>query len=312
MHDHTPLFNPHALKSEKALNAGRAALMIVSILIFAKAIAFMFSGSASVLSTLTDSLADAMMSLTAFVSLRMSLKPADKEHRYGHGKIEGLFALLQSVIIAIAGAIVVFMSLQHLFNPVPLGDYFLSVAIMVLSILLSLLLVSIQKKALEDTYSLAIEADHAHYKTDIVINAGVLIVLLLIYYGFPIWIDAIFALVVAVYVWHTAYEVGQKAVNMLLDREIEEPLRQNIKDIVLSHSEILDMHDLRAIRSGMKMIVNFDIDVDPNILLWSAHEIARDVELDLLKTFPNAEIMIHIDPAGSPADSRHVHDVAEH
>lgn len=307
MHDHHNHINPHDFKSEKALNAGRAALIIVSILIFAKTIAFLFSGSASVLSTLTDSVADALMSLTAFISLRMSLKPADKEHRYGHGKIEGLFALVQSIVIAMAGVIVAYTAVVHLFNPVPLTDHILSASVMVLSILLSLLLVYIQKKALEHTQSLAIEADHAHYKTDIAINAGVFLVLIVTFYGAPNWIDGVFALLVSLYIWHTAYEVGEKAVNMLLDREMEDPIRETIKDIVMQHSEVLDMHDLRAIRSGMKMIVNFDIDVDPNILLWSAHEIARDVELELLKTFPNAEIMIHIDPAGSPADSRHVH-----
>ena len=312
MHDHNHVINPHDIKSEKALNAGRAALIIVSILIFAKCIAFLFSGSASVLSTLTDSIADAMMSLTAFVSLRMSLKPADDEHRYGHGKIEGLFALVQSVVIAMAGAIVAYTAVVHLLNPVPLTDHMLGMGIMVFSIIMSLLLVYIQKRALKETNSLAIEADHAHYKTDIAINAGVLAVLAIIYYGGPVWIDPVFALLVAFYVWRTAYEVGEKAVNMLLDREVEDEIRDQIKDIVRSHTEVLDMHDLRAIRSGMKMIVTFDIDVDPNILLWSAHEIARDVEMDILKTFPNAEIMIHIDPAGSPEDSRHAQGEIRH
>ncbi|MGB1077461.1 MAG: cation diffusion facilitator family transporter, partial [Bdellovibrionales bacterium] len=153
MHDHNHLINPHDIKSEKALNAGRAALIIVSILIFSKLMAFLFSGSTSVLSTLTDSVADAMMSLTAFISLRMSLKPADKEHRYGHGKIEGLFALVQSVVIALAGMVVAYTAVKTLFNPVPLTDHMLGIGIMVLSILLSLLLVYIQKKALEETKS---------------------------------------------------------------------------------------------------------------------------------------------------------------
>ena len=305
MHDHNHNINPHNFKSEKALNAGRSALIIVSILIFAKTVAFLLSGSASVLSTLTDSLADAMMSLTAFISLRMSLKPADDEHRYGHGKIEGLFALIQAVVITIAGIIVAYTAVRHLMNPVPLTDHILGMSIMVLSIILSIVIVVIQKRALEEVDSLAIESDHAHYKTDIAINGGVFIVLALTFYGAPVWIDGLFALLIAFYVWHTAFEVGVKAVNMLLDREVEGDIRQSMMDIILSHSEVVDMHDLRVIRSGMKMIVNFDIDVDPNILLWCAHEIARDVEIDLLGTFPNAEIMIHIDPAGSPEDSRH-------
>jgi len=310
MHDHDinnkPL-NPHDFQSEKALNAGRAALIIVFILIFAKVIAYLFSGSASVLSTLTDSIADAMMSMTAFISLRMSLKPADDEHRYGHGKIEGLFALIQSVVIAMAGVVVAYTAVKQLLSPVPITDHILGGGVMVFSIALTLLLVVIQKRALRETRSLAIEADHVHYKSDIAINAGVFLVLIATYYGAPLWLDAIFAFIIALYIWHTSYDVGRKAVDMLLDREVEDSIRDLIKEIVLEHDEVMSMHDLRAIRSGMKMIINFDIDVDPNILLWSAHEIARDVELSLLQQFKNAEIMIHIDPAGSPADSRHVH-----
>lgn len=293
-------------KPASALFAGWAAIIIVGIMIFAKGSAYLFSGSSAVFSALIDSLADILMSGTALIALKMSLKPADSGHRYGHGKIEGLFALIQAVVIMGGASVIVINALLGLAEPEKLTDQVLASGVIVLSLILTVILTTIQKRALRDHSSLAIESDHAHYKSDLVLNGSVLAVLIATYFGAPYWIDSLCALGIALYVGRTGYEVGVNAVNMLLDREVEEETRQAILDIILSHSEVLDVHDLRAIRSGMKMIISFDIEVDPNILLWSAHEIALDVERDILKSFPLAEIMIHVDPAGSPIDQRHI------
>ncbi|MGE4312927.1 MAG: cation diffusion facilitator family transporter [Pseudobdellovibrionaceae bacterium] len=293
-------------KPASALFAGWSAIVIVGIMIFAKGLAYLFSGSAAVFSSLIDSLADIMMSGTALMALKMSLKPADSGHRYGHGKIEGLFALVQAVVIMGGASVIVVNALLRLAEPEKLTDQGLAAGVIILSLILTIILTTIQKKALREHESLAIESDHAHYKTDLILNGSVLTVLIATYYGAPYWIDSVCALGIAVYVGRTGYEVGTNAVNMLLDREVEEDTRQAIIDIILSHKEVQDVHDLRAIRSGMKTIISFDIEVDPNILLWSAHEIALDVERDILKSFPLAEIMIHVDPAGSPIDQRHI------
>ena len=294
------LFDP-----SRAVFAGWAAIVIVGIMLFAKAAAYFLSGSVSVLSTLTDSLADIMMSATALLSVKMSLKPADECHRYGHGKIEGLFALIQSVFIIGAGTVVFYNAILNIITPKPITDQGFAAGVIVLTLILTFVLTRIQKHAIESTDSLAIEADHAHYHSDIFINLGVLAVLIGTAMGLPQIIDPVFALIIAGYVWHIGYGVGKNAVDMLLDREMDNDTRQEIIDIILSHSSVKDYHDLRVIRSGMKILITFDIEVDPNILLWSAHEIALEVEREIYKTFPQSEIMIHVDPAGSPTDLRH-------
>jgi len=294
-----------AFDPSRAVFAGWAAIVIVGIMIFAKGTAYFLSGSVSVLSTLTDSLADIMMSATALLSVKMSLKPADECHRYGHGKIEGLFALIQSVFIIGAGAVVFYNAILNIINPEPITDQGFAAGVIILTLVLTFLLTRIQKGAIKSTDSLAIEADHAHYHSDIFINLGVLAVLIGTIMGLPQIIDPLFALIIAVYVWYIGYGVGKNAVDMLLDREMDNETRQEIIDIILSHSSVKDYHDLRVIRSGMKILITFDIEVDPNILLWSAHEIALEVEREIYKSFPQSEIMIHVDPAGSPTDLRH-------
>lgn len=308
-HNHGALQAGEEQDPSRAIFAGWAAIIIVSVMIFAKLVAYLMSGSVSVLSSLIDSIADIMMSVMALISVKMSIKPADEGHRYGHGKIEGLFALIQSLFIFVAGAAVIYHAIQNVITHRELTDQYLASAIIILSIALTFVLTTIQKRALKKSASMAIEADHAHYHSDIFMNAGVLAVLILTAMGVPSWIDAVCALVIAGYVWWVAYGVGKNAVDMLLDHEIDNEIRQKIIDIILSHSEVRDMHDLRAIRSGMKILVSFDIEVDPNILLWNAHEIAESVERDIVKNIPNTEVMIHVDPAGGPAGLRHTQDV---
>lgn len=308
-HHHGTIQTGEEHDPSSAIFAGWAAITIVSIMIFAKIVAYLMSGSVSVLSSLIDSIADIMMSIMALISVKMSLKPADECHRYGHGKIEGLFALGQAAFIFLAGGAVIYHAIENLITREVLTDQYLAAAIIILSIILTLVLTIIQKRAVKKSASMAIEADHAHYHSDIFMNGGVLVVLFATALGAPSWIDAIVALMIAGYVWYVAYGVGKNAVDMLLDREVDDEVRQQIIDIVLSHTEVKDLHDLRAIRSGMKILVSFDIEVDPNILLWTAHEIALSVEKDVVKNIPNAEVMIHVDPAGSPADLRHTEDV---
>lgn len=301
------------MKRGYALVAGVASIATVAILIFIKAFAYVMSGSAAVLSSLIDSVMDAVVSLINIMAIRYSLKPADHDHRYGHGKVEGLAALFQSAFIAGAGVFLVFESLDRLARPEPSSESLTAIAIMFISILLSGVLVLVQKVSLKYAPSLAVEADSAHYSGDIAINAGVVAILLCLHYGAPGWVDPAFAIIVAAYLGYTAYTVAMKGIDMLLDRELPDDMRAQIIDIINRHPDAIGAHDLRTRRTGMDINIAFDLEIDPDKSLRTAHAIAIDIEQQILKLFPNAEIMIHKDPAGVPhTDSRHpnsgVHD----
>lgn len=295
-----------AVRRHYALWAGLASVVTVTLLIGIKGFAFWQSDAISILATLIDSLADAAVSAVNVMAIRYSLKPADREHRYGHGKVEGIAALFQAAFIVGAGVFLVLESLSRLAEPHAVEDgSVLVIVVMVISVALSALLVFIQNSSLKFAPSLAVEADKAHYSGDIAVNAGVVIVLLALQKGAPAWIDPVFAVAVAVYLAFTACQIALKGLDMLLDRELPDDVRKKITAKILTHDGVLGIHDLRTYKSGMTVFMSFDIEVDSDLSLRDAHDIVREVELKLLQDFPNAEILIHADPAGDTHDTRH-------
>lgn len=292
-------------QKRSAVKAGYAAVIIVSILILTKACAYYASGSASILSSLMDSLLDSVISVTALGSIYYAQRPADEDHRWGHGKMEAVSALFQAAFIIGGGAFLVFESMNRIFNPIEVKAHELGAIVMIVSIGLSAMLVLIQRRALESVNSLAVEADSAHYGSDIIVNIGVLVILSLSKAGAPTWIDPAFALCVAGVMGYTARSIARKSIDMLMDRELPEEERSRIINIIKSHQGVLDLHDLRTHRHGVGVVISFDIEVDAQLSLRSAHAIAKEVEFSILNFYPNAEILIHVDPDGEPHDSRH-------
>ena len=295
----------HHNKRYIALLAGVFAVIIVFFLIAIKTYAYMQSGAASILASLVDSISDSAISIMSLSAIYYSLKPDDEDHRFGHGKIEGLAALFQAAFLCGAAVFVVFESLTRFTAPVAINHHMFSIGVMIISLVLTLFLVLIQRHILKHVPSLAIEADNAHYSTDIAVNIGVIIVLIALYFGLPPWVDPIGAIMIAIYMVMAARDIGMKGADMLLDKELAGTAREDITRIVLTHNGVIDMHDLRTRRAGMRVFIAFDIEVDQTLSLVDAHEISRDVETELIKSFPNADIFIHIDPQGDIEDARH-------
>lgn len=288
-----------------ALRAGYASIATVTVLIVMKTIAFVLSGSASVLASLLDSVMDGVVSVLNFLAIRESLKPADKNHRHGHGKIEGLAALMQAALIAGSAVFLALESFSRLLHPQDVRAYGVGIVVMAISIVMSMVLVAYQKYVMRRAPSLAVEADSAHYSSDIYLNVGVMIALVLQMFGAPVWVDSLFALGVAVWMLRIVSGIGKSGIDMLLDRELSKDTRAKITALVLSDPRVHGLHDLRTRMVGMHINVTFDIELDPELSLSAAHGIGLDVERVLLQSFPNAEIMIHIDPLGEPEDHRH-------
>lgn len=293
------------LKTSSTITIG-----LVAVLVFAKTVGFIYSGSAAVLSALVDSLSDIALSMMTFWAIRWSLKPADEDHRQGHGKIEGVCALLQAAFLGGSASFLVFNAMGRFLRPQQVEELLFTIAMMFIAMLGSLVLVILLSRALKNAHSLALEADYEHYSSDVFLNGAVMVTLFLTYKGWaPIWIDPLCAMGVAVLMIRAALHIAVKSLDMLMDRELPIETRKKIADIICAHSEVIGFHDLRTNQSGMRIFMSFDLELDNNLLLWSAHEIARDIEKDLLEVFPNADILIHIDPHGDTEDSRHTAQV---
>ncbi|MDH5722708.1 MAG: cation diffusion facilitator family transporter [Alphaproteobacteria bacterium] len=294
----------HENKSE-AVQAGYLVLIVAGVLILVKAVAYYISGSLGVLSSLTDSALDFLVSFMALGSLYYARRPADEDHRWGHGKMEAVSALFQGAFLAGGAVFLVFEAADRIINPHAVLHHMVGIIVMVISIVLSLVIVFIQRMAVKRTHSLVLEADLLHYSSDTFINFGVIVLLALQAIGAPHWVDPVFAMGVAVFLGLCARKVSLKALDVLLDRELPEEVRGKIIAIIEENKQVLGWHDLRTYYNGHSNVISFDIEVDAKVSLWDAHEIAKQLERGVLEHYPRSEILIHIDPEGYTEDARH-------
>lgn len=275
-----------------------ASVSVACLLIALKAGAWIATESIAMLSTLVDSLLDALASIVNLFAVRHALVPADREHRFGHGKAEALAALAQSAFIAGSAVLLLFQAGERFINPRPLAAFELGLWVMAVSIVLTIVLVAFQSWVVRQTQSVAISADSLHYKGDILVNLGVIAALVLgTSFG---WLhaDPIFGVAIAAYILFNAWLIVRGALDMLMDRELPDEDRQRIRDIALAHPEVMSLHDMRTRRSGPTSFIQFHLVMDRDLTLLKAHEVSDAVESELQEAFPDAEILIHQDPTG--------------
>jgi ferrous-iron efflux pump FieF len=278
-----------------------ASISVAAILIIAKTIAWSMSGSVSLLATLIDSTLDALASLLNLFAVRHALSPADKEHRFGHGKAEALAGLGQATFIAGSAGFLLLEAGRRMAHPIPLESYGTGVAVMLFSIAATLLLLTFQHHVIRKTDSTAIKADALHYRTDLMVNASVIVALWLSVQGWA-GFDALFAIGIAIYILYSAWEIVRQAFDHLMDRELPDVERDNIKRIAKAHKDVHGMHDLRSRRSGTATFIQLHLELDDDLTLLQAHKISDEVEWSLQAAYPGAEIIIHIDPISVVAD----------
>ena len=272
-----------------------ASVLVALVLILAKSLAWGASGSVSLLATLIDSTLDALASLVNLFAVRHALSPADREHRFGHGKAEALAGLGQAAFIVVSAGFLLLESGRRIVDPVPLQSHQLGMAVMLFSIVATLMLLALQRHVIRRTDSTAVKADALHYRTDLLVNASVIVALWLSVRGWA-GFDALFAIGIALYILYSAWEIVRQAFDHLMDRELPDGERERIKAIAMGHDAVQGMHDLRTRRSGVSTFVQLHLELDDDLTLLQAHGIGDEVEASLLAAYPGAEIIIHIDP----------------
>ncbi|PHQ76059.1 MAG: divalent metal cation transporter FieF [Shewanella sp.] len=275
--------------------SSRAAVATALTLIIIKMAAWMYSGSASMLASLTDSFADALASIVNFIAIRYAIVPADQDHRYGHGKAEPLAALAQSAFILGSAFLLLFHGGDRLINPTPVHHAMLGVVVSIVAIILTFALVVLQKKALAVTSSTIVEADALHYKSDLFLNAAVLVALVLSQYGWW-WADGLFAILIAIFIGQQALDLGYRSIQSLLDRELDDDTRLKIIELAQQDPQVKGIHDLRTRESGKTTFIQCHLELDGSLSLREAHVIADKTEARIREAFADAEVIIHQDP----------------
>jgi len=285
-------------RSRALRNVTYASVLVAIFLVFIKFIAWSMTDSVSILSSLVDSVFDSLASLFNLFAVRQALVPADKEHRFGHGKAEALSGLAQSTFIFGSIIFLLIEVVRRFLSPKVIENSFEGIIIIFISLLVTIALVIYQRRIIKKTNSKAIEADSLHYFSDVLLNSGVIISLLLTSYIEIPLIDPIVALLISIYILFISYKIFTSSIDELMDKEFSKEDRQRIIEIVLKHSLVNNIHDLRTRKSGSKNFIQFHLELPANISLLTAHEISDEVEELLLYNFPDSEIIIHQDPEG--------------
>lgn len=275
--------------------AATASIVTATLLMVSKVFAWSISDSASVLSSLLDSLMDIAASAVNFFAVRYALMPADDDHPFGHTKAEGLAALIQSAFILGSAAVLLLHVIDRLLHPKALTSLEESVAVMLFSAVATSALVLYQRWVYKRTHSLAIKADSAHYYGDILTSIAVVVALVASYFEYY-WLDPVVALGIAGVLLYSVYGIVMDALQVLMDKAMSEEEERELQLLILSCDGVRGVHDLKTRQAGAMQFIQMHLELDANQSLKAAHAIGDSVEKTVLDRFPRAEIIIHHDP----------------
>ena len=275
-----------------------ASVAVAIVLIIIKIMAYLLTGSVAILSSLIDSFLDLIASGINLFAVRHALVPADHDHRYGHGKAEAIAGLTQAAFIVGSSLFLIFEAINRFSHPQVVENGMVGIGVMVITITLTALLVKFQHYVVKKTGSIAINADSLHYVGDLLLNLSVIAALILSVYFDVQMADPVFALLIAAFILKSAWEIVKQSLSQLMDQELPDTLREEIKTIALQHPEVRNLHELRTRSSGRQYFIQLHLEMDGELKLKEAHQIANEVEIEICKAFPNAEVIIHEDMEG--------------
>ena len=281
-----------------ARSAALASIAVALVLVALKLWAAWRTGSTAMLGSLADSTLDLVASLVTLAGVWFAARPADREHRFGHGKAEALAAIFQVILIAISASAIAFRAVADLFEGSATQGASEGIAVSLVAMVLTLALLGWQRYVIARTRSVAIGADHVHYQSDLLLNLAVIAALVLDQYlGFGS-ADPVFGLAIAGWLMWGAWRAAGEAVDQLLDREWPDEKRLAFVEAAARHPELSNLHDLRTRSSGTRDFVQFHVDLPGAMSVDEAMAIIHRVEEDLSRRFPETDLLIHIDPAG--------------
>jgi ferrous-iron efflux pump FieF len=293
-HDH----NPHEAHGSLTARAAMASVSTALFLLLLKAYAAWTTGSVAMLGSLADTGLDVLASLITLYGVHVAATPADREHRFGHGKAEALAALAQVGIIGFSALGIGWRAVDRMLGHQATANAEYGIVVSILAILVTLGLLAYQRRVISRTGSVAIVTDHVHYQSDLLLNLSVIAALVLEQYLHLTGADAVFGIAIAAWLLWGAWRASSRAVDQLMDKEWPEEKRRRFVEVAARHPELIGIHDLRTRTSGAHDFVQFHVWVDPAMTVAEAHRVMDEVEHKLEAEFRGVEILIHIDPEG--------------
>lgn len=298
---HDNIATVKAIKNGNSL-AKSAAILSVSlslIMIGLKIYGWFITDSLSILSSLTDSLMDVLVSGLNLFAIYYALKPADEDHRYGHTAIEDIAGFFQAAMLTGTSLLILIEAVNRFISPVPASSQTdVGLYIMIICFGLTLGLVAYQQFVIRRSQSLVIKADSLHYLSDLLTTAAVIASLYFWKHFDMVWVDPLLSIVIVAVIAYGAFQIGKESFDNLMDKEMSDDDRAKIIAVL---NEAKDKHkgyhDLRTRRSGHRVFIQLHLELDKNRTLYDMHEVAETLENKIGALFKDADVIIHQDPA---------------
>ena len=285
-----------------ALSNGAQKLATLSVisnisLIILKVMAGLYTHSISILSEAIHSGIDLLAALMALWAVRAASKPADKEHPYGHGKIENISGTVEAVLIFIAAIIIIGEAIDKFTHPVKLHATEVGIIVMLFSGIVNYIVSTSLLKGAKKYDSLALEADGLHLLTDVYTSIGVMAGLIVVYITNAVILDPIIAIITALVIIKAAWDMTSKSFKDLLDCKLPQEEVEIIKKVINEHStEFVSYHKLRTRKSGAERFVDLHLVMNKDMTLKKAHDFCDHLEEDIRKELGNCNVLIHLEP----------------
>jgi len=285
-------------RAKLTTRAAMASIAMAVTLIALKAYAALETSSMAMLGSLADSGLDLVASLVVLLGVRIAAQPADYDHRFGHGKAEALASLVQVILITLSAAFIGFRAVQRLLSGAETAAAELGIGVSFVAMMLTAALITYQRHVVRRTESLAIGTDRLHYSSDLLLNGSVIVALALDQFAGLSGADAVFGLLIALWLLWGAWRASSHALDQLMDKEWPDELRERFLAAAREYPELAGLHDFRTRTSGTHQFAQFHVWVPADWTVKEAHDRLDRVEEELQQRFPNTEILIHIDPEG--------------
>jgi ferrous-iron efflux pump FieF len=287
-----------AERSKLTARAAFASIAMAVTLIGLKSWAAIQTSSMAMLGSLADSGLDLVASLVVLLGVRIAARPADWDHRFGHGKAEALASLIQVILITLSAVFIGFRAIERLLAGAETAQAELGIGVSIVAMVLTVALITYQRHVVRRTGSLAIGTDRLHYSSDLLLNGSVIVALALDQFAGLPGADAIFGLLIALWLAWGAWTASSHALDQLMDREWPDDLRERFLAATKEYPELAGLHDLRTRSSGTHYFAQFHVWVPADWTVQKAHDRLDAVEEELQQRFPGTEILIHVDPEG--------------
>ncbi|MDN4593137.1 cation diffusion facilitator family transporter [Polycladomyces subterraneus] len=276
-----------------------AGLSIISniAIVLLKFMTGIITGSVAILSEAIHSSLDLIASLIAYVSVRMSNKPPDRDHPYGHGKFENISGSVETLLIIVAGIWIIFESGKKLLYSEPIHLPIVGVAVMLIGAMINWIVGRIGKRVGEESKSVAMRSNALHLLTDVYSFVGVAVSLLVVSLTDLYILDPLIGIAIALFIVREAVQLEKESFLPLLDVRLEPEEEERIREILQSFSrEYLEYHALRTRRSGSEEHIDLHLVVSSQMRVADAHDLCDRIEGEIRKEFPQAHVLIHIEP----------------